>query len=990
MGRANPERNLAPSPPLPFEDVLSPMVAFGRHRLKGKLGPAVLEARLADEAQIALERDLMGRLGAVCISTLYDEFGMQRARQQPLLAFLEPEELPTPEGEPTRDGYLQFVRQLLRPDALWTFFETYSVLARLVVETIETWIEVTGEFLGHLTTDLEAIRGTFAAPIHRVERLRAGLSDPHQGGRTVFRVEFDTGLQLIYKPHSLAIEQAYQDLVGWVNVHSGQLPLMRLRILTRPTHGWVSVVAHQPCETELEVTHHFTRTGMLMALLYVLSGCDFHYENLIACGEHPVPVDLEMLLSSPLAPALGAASGVSAPDLNPSPLQASVLGSGLLPMGHPRLTGGFDISTLGSAATPLTLSKWVWRHVNTDRMAMQEVSVTIDWASRPHVVCLGETIQHAHDHLPAILSGFERMYHFPSAQAPRLLASDSPLSAFRALTTRFVFRPTRVYARVLNTSLEPALMREGVDRSIHLDHLSRAYMISDLGVQRFWPLLRDEIEALTHTDIPLFGLSTTCRHLTTEAGATVADCFLQSGEAHVRERLGKLSETDLQRQLADIRLSLYTKRFRPPSLAAHHTPIGQASSLTRPATSLMAPGLLAEAERIAEQLMQTAHGNGHSAHWVALQVDAASEGYYLGSVGNSLYEGNAGIALFFAALWQHTRRVEYRVFAYAALHDLRQWLRQGYTAGLVNMGLGGAAGLGSLVYGLTRMSPWLDDAALLTDAQAVATLMTVDQIDQDQQFDVVSGTAGAILGLLALYGITSDTMVLERAVACGRHLVAHQMDSERGGRAWATLDDKLLTGFSHGAAGIVYALLKLYDATGDATYLRAAQDGIEYERSVFAPEVDNWPDLRHETGFMTSWCHGAPGVGLARMGGRSILNNAAIEQDISRGLETTFAAVNQTAAEGYGHLCCGHLGRAEILYRGGELLGNPVWQQAGLDLVSAMVQAAQRQGGYSFLPGLPPDATPPGFFRGLAGVGYTCLRFAQSGEKALPLVLLWE
>jgi hypothetical protein len=65
-------------------------------------------------------------------------------------------------------------------------------------------------------------------------------------------------------------------------------------------------------------------------------------------------------------------------------------------------------------------------------------------------------------------------------------------------------------------------------------------------------------------------------------------------------------------------------------------------------------------------------------------------------------------------------------------------------------------------------------------------------------------------------------------------------------------------------------------------------------------------------------------------------------------------------------------------------------QQAGRDLVSAVVHAAQQHGGYTLLPGLPPDAAPPGLFLGLAGIGYTCLRFAQDEGQRLPLVLLWE
>ncbi len=53
-----------------------------------------------------------------------------------------------------------------------------------------------------------------------------------------------------------------------------------------------------------------------------------------------------------------------------------------------------------------------------------------------------------------------------------------------------------------------------------------------------------------------------------------------------------------------------------------------------------------------------------------------------------------------------------------------------------------------------------------------------------------------------------------------------------------------LTGFSHGAAGITYALLRLYAVTGQDELRRAALDGIAHETALFDPARANWPDLR--------------------------------------------------------------------------------------------------------------------------------------------------
>jgi hypothetical protein len=54
------------------------------------------------------------------------------------------------------------------------------------------------------------------------------------------------------------------------------------------------------------------------------------------------------------------------------------------------------------------------------------------------------------------------------------------------------------------------------------------------------------------------------------------------------------------------------------------------------------------------------------------------------------------------------------------------------------------------------------------------------------------------------------------------------------------------------------------------------------------------------------------------------------------------------------------------------------------------VRTAGERGGYHLLDNLPCWIIQPGFFQGLAGIGYSCLRLAREAQADLPLVLLWE
>jgi lantibiotic modifying enzyme len=109
---------------------------------------------------------------------------------------------------------------------------------------------------------------------------------------------------------------------------------------------------------------------------------------------------------------------------------------------------------------------------------------------------------------------------------------------------------------------------------------------------------------------------------------------------------------------------------------------------------------------------------------------------------------------------------------------------------------------------------------------------------------LIAGAVGAALALVALYDATRLPEILEKAALCGEHLLQHRSESPQGLRAWKNCGEEMLVGFSHGAAGIAYALLKLYQATGQNSFREAAVEAEAYETSVFSPQVSNWPDFR--------------------------------------------------------------------------------------------------------------------------------------------------
>lgn len=90
---------------------------------------------------------------------------------------------------------------------------------------------------------------------------------------------------------------------------------------------------------------------------------------------------------------------------------------------------------------------------------------------------------------------------------------------------------------------------------------------------------------------------------------------------------------------------------------------------------------------------------------------------------------------------------------------------------------------------------------------------------QAREFDLISGSAGAIAALVILRAILNDESLLDFAMRLADNLL-QAADKSDAGYSWgapAFRHQRNLTGFSHGAAGVGYALLELFHCRQGAT-----------------------------------------------------------------------------------------------------------------------------------------------------------------------------
>ncbi|MDZ8082016.1 MAG: type 2 lanthipeptide synthetase LanM family protein [Nostoc sp. DcaGUA01] len=979
-----------PENPIPFEDILLPAIAVARQQLLTQLGSGQLTSKslplsiISKAAYGELERNLLQRLAGLCTKTLNFEFSQVRPFGENLLNLLG---VGTQQSN-NKTHYNKFVNQLLE-DGLLTLFNKYPVLGRLVATAVNFWVESAAEFLQRLAKDKTDIQRIFSSKIDslgKVTEIQTSLSDPHKRGRTVILLTFESGLKLVYKPKDLGLEVAYNQFLDWCNQHSQLLDFKVIQVLNRDNYGWVEYITHQPCNDEAAGERFYQRAGMLLCVIYALRGTDCHHENLIASGEHLVLVDMETLLHHE---ANLIENSPHSPDFETAAEQQfweSVLRTGLLPRwdfsSDRRIA--YDVSGLGSTDSqkvPHKRPKWL--RINTDDMQLHYESVSMTVGK--NVPRLGEIALSASDYQAQITAGFEVMYRFLMTHKDILLLPESPLTAMQNQQVRFVFRNTRIYSAIFQKTLSPDYLKHGADYSIELDRLSRAFLVAQ-DKPNALPILNAELRAMEQLDIPFFTANTASDELSASNQVSIGQYFKQPSYQHALNQLQAMDEIDLARQTAIIQGSFHAKVAQTPS-----QDIQQWNAESLPLLS--SAELIAEARAIATDLEMTAIPDPDgSVNWIGLGYVHEAERFRLQVLGHNLYEGRTGVALFLAALSQVTNDSRSRDLALKALQPLR---RQIQTLNLESqqlmarlMGIGGGTGLGSIIYGLVKVSQFLKDETLLPDAQALAEWMTPELIAGDKKLDIISGSAGAILGLLSLHRVTGNATVLEKAIACGEHLLKHRISYENAPKAWQTVSEKPLTGFSHGAAGIAYALLQLYSVTQNQAYYEAAMEGIEYERSVFSETHANWPDFRslepnQPPSFPVVWCHGAAGIGLGRLGCVKLGEIPGIEREIEIALQTT----QNYGLEASDHLCCGNLGRIETLLVGAQRYSRSDWRQTALQNATNVVAKAKRTGAYQMFVNLPSSVFHPSLFRGTAGIGYEFLRLATDD---LPSVLLWE
>ncbi|MFF5895867.1 type 2 lanthipeptide synthetase LanM family protein [Streptomyces argenteolus] len=926
-----------------FFPVVAPFAVLAAERMAGAVpedggapsGPASCPTGVLD----GFRRDVERRLALLAARTLVSE--LHDARIGGRLTGLGP-----------RERFRDFLRLTASRAGLASLVTTYPVLARVLAQAAMNAADAFAEMLGRLAVDGELLASssvlgdgqTLGSPSvlgdrgarvtgygpHTLTEVEAGTGDSHRGGRSVMLLRFADGARLVYKPRPLAAHRHFDTLVQWFNSLAGTPGLRAPRVLDRGAYGWAEFVEDAPCRSASETSLFYRRLGALLALLHVLDGTDLHHENLIACGPHPVLVDVETLFHPPLT---------QVPPADPAAraLHGSVHRVGLLPQLLVGDTAALDMSAVGggrAASSPLETASWAAAGTDTMHLVRTTGRFT-ESANRP---TLDGAPADPFRFTDALCEGFRAAYTAVSDARGELLGAKGLLRMFAEDETRFVSRPTWTYATLLHESTHPDLMRDAAERQ----QVFALLRTGALGAPALAGLEDEEIAELWQGDVPVFTTRPDLTDVWSGGGRRMRGPAGPTGLARVEAKIRALDTVDRLDQERIIRTAMVSTSTAPP-----HGPTGSA----RPRAEATAPEperLLSAARSVGDQLVSLAYHSGSRTNWLGLEL--LGERYWrLTPLAADLAGGYTGPALFLAQLASLTGAARYADAARAALAPLPGLLDALHLRGddLGVLGSGAFSGLGGIAYALAEVGTLLDDTRVL-DWAGPATRLACAASSAEEGLGVRAGAAGGLVSLLAVHRTTGRTEAWRGAERCAERLVASPPPASGG--------------FADGAAGVGWALLRFAGAGGGP---RHRDSGLDVLRGAV-----------RGAGAGRAWCEGLSGVALAVADSPEALADA----ELGDWLAERAGEVARAEPQGDDSLCHGELGVLELLGHAALPRLRPHW----LRRTGTLLAAADRAQPHCGTPGHVPH---PGLLTGLSGIGHGLLR-AGFPDRIGPALLM--
>jgi len=404
-----------------------------------------------------------------------------------------------------------------------------------------------------------------------------------------------------------------------------------------------------------------------------------------------------------------------------------------------------------------------------------------------------------------------------------------------------------------------------------------------------------------------------------------------------------------------------------------------------------------EAIRIADQLIEDAEQTLHGLSWnSAFGSEDATVPLKLKKF-IAFYDGGSGISFFLLEVYNITKNKKY-LFAAEKGMQWVIWHNKRYPSDnyAFYTGLLGVAYTLLKLFKVTKNKLYYDEAIRI--------------IKQSKEFinrpeipdDFLNGTAGMLLGLLHCYSLLRKPWIIPLIKLSVDKLIKNARLREEG-LYWGgmQIQTKPLTGFSHGSAGIGFALLELGRYVNEPNYYFLAKQAFSYENSCYNKKIQNWPchilslfskkrnkaferayknnekDIFTPLKDYATWCHGAPGIAQSRLVAYKMTHESTYKEDLKKAIRKIYETNLYTFT-----LCHGNGGNADVLLENYLFFKDKIYLNQAKKIARQLLRQKKEHGQYAAgLKNYPSHWTEnSNLFLGIAGIGHFLLR-VSSPEK---------
>ena len=845
-------------------------------------------------------------------------------------------------GETAEERYQWFVANFISTEYDDVFAKDTEITRILSISSINTQSAI-DEFLSRFCQDYLELCELIGEPINTLNDISIGKGDVHNQGRNVYIITVNESKKIVYKPHSLCSDEILINVFYFFNKHNS-VKLNHVPYINKDSYGWQKYISFIGCDKQYEVENYFYRYGCILFIAYLLNCTDLHFENIIACGEHPYIVDTETLLFNRNYLNGAIISKIDGLDRK---FIDSVFSSYLLPVNiETAPIDAIDMSGIYNGSDKI-IEHDVVTNAGTDNIGFEKVSFQVDMVAdlKNQIKLAGKSVI-VNDYIESIVKGFENCYRIYLNNREEFIEKCASIH-FSDSIFRQVLRNTKLYTRYLEASYHPYYLNDIKDRINLFSNLKGS---KNFNIPEFSKLIELESVQLVDGDIPYF-YTKFDDHAIYSFHGKIERFYDKTIRDLLNEKLEKLSPKDMAMNTYFIRCSLakyenkkelsYGFRFHEPPKSYQAFDVA-----------------IAIADYINEHHIVTHSGDNYSA---VFSIIEENNEHFLGCLKPRLYDG-LGLAIFYLQLYKHTDNEKY-------LHCFENLIAVNKDFSIFSQYIeakqyGAFNGAASFIY--LYYIGWItlrERSYLELYHKAVDGLLDAELDDYDVS-DVIGGHAGIIIMAMNIYKYDEERLELVDLIKkCAKQLYALYLQKK------IPVDH----GVAHGMSGIACALMTASNITGAQIYYKTSLELLKKDHQLYKEDADS----------IDFWCYGG--------GGELILRTLMLpylvpedKEEFSFEMGLAYKRVKDSLDnhdKNSDMLCHGNLGNLDAL-----LFFSKNQEQAELiDNITDKILCSIVKNGFKFDNRV--KAQDISFMTGLSGIGYYFLKYSKT---EVPSILAFE